>query len=318
MKLAVSNIAWGPEQDEAVYSLMKKYGYAGLEIAPTRIFPDSPYGKLREARVWAEGMKVRYGLAVPSMQSVWYGRREKLFGSGEDRKVLLDYTKKAIDFAAAVGCRNLVFGCPSNRAVPDGMPMEEVNRIAEGFFRDIGSYAAPEGNFRDSGECTTAEDTFRDIGSYAAAEETFRDNGGCTAPKGTFKNGGSAEPNGITIGLEANPQIYGTNYINTTREALELIRRVNSLGFRLNLDVGTMVQNGESVRELAGSVGLISHVHISEPGLKPIMARDLHRQLRELLEKEEYGGYISIEMGRQEDISVIENAMKYVKDVFGD
>ncbi len=267
MKLAVSNIAWGPEQDEVVYSLMKKYGYAGLEIAPTRIFPDRPYDRLREAQVWAEGLKIRCGLEVPSMQSIWYGRREKLFGFEEDRKVLLGYTKKAIDFAAAVGCRNLVFGCPGNRAVPDGMSTEEAKRIAGGFFRDIGSYA---------------------------------------------------EPNGIVIGLEANPEIYGTNYINTTREALELVRRVDSPGIRLNLDVGTMVQNGETVRELAGSVGLISHVHISEPGLKPIAARDLHRQLRELLEREGYRGYISIEMGRQEDISGIENVMKYVKEVFGD
>ena len=45
--------------------------------------------------------------------------------------------------------------------------------------------------------------------------------------------------------MEANPAIYNTNYINTTQEALDLIREVGSDGFRLNLDVGTMLENGE-------------------------------------------------------------------------
>ena len=43
MKLAVSNIGWSAEQDEAVFALMKEYGFDGLEIAPTRIFTDAPY-----------------------------------------------------------------------------------------------------------------------------------------------------------------------------------------------------------------------------------------------------------------------------------
>ena len=38
MKLAVSNIAWEPDEDEAVYTLMQKYGVTGVEIAPTKIW----------------------------------------------------------------------------------------------------------------------------------------------------------------------------------------------------------------------------------------------------------------------------------------
>lgn len=54
-----------------------------------------------------------------SMQSIWYGRTEKLFGTEEERNLLLDYTKSAVDFAAAIGCKNLVFGCPKNRCIPE-------------------------------------------------------------------------------------------------------------------------------------------------------------------------------------------------------
>ena len=69
------------------------------------------------------------------------------------------------------------------------------------------------------------------------------------------------------IGMEANPTIYNTNYINDTRSAIELIQKVDSAGFKLNLDVGTMIYNQESVDDIVGSVRLINHVHISEPGL---------------------------------------------------
>lgn len=42
-KLAISNIAWHKNDDEAVYTAMQQAGFTGLEIAPTRIFPVEPY-----------------------------------------------------------------------------------------------------------------------------------------------------------------------------------------------------------------------------------------------------------------------------------
>jgi len=58
MRFAISNIGWEAKQDEIVYSLMKKYGFK-----------------------------------VPSMQSIWYGRQEMIFGTQEERQILLEYTK---------------------------------------------------------------------------------------------------------------------------------------------------------------------------------------------------------------------------------
>ena len=54
MNLSISNIAWADENDNCVYSLMQKYGYTGLEIAPTRIFPENPYSNLIEAKNWGD------------------------------------------------------------------------------------------------------------------------------------------------------------------------------------------------------------------------------------------------------------------------
>lgn len=134
----MSNIAWSTEHDNTMYQFLKDNGFDGLEIAPTRIYPEKPYEHLSEAKDWALQMKEQYDLEVPSMQSIWYGHAEKIFGSKEERKVLLDYTKKAIDFAEIIGCRNLVFGNPKNRDAED---IPSILPIAIDFFKEIGDYA---------------------------------------------------------------------------------------------------------------------------------------------------------------------------------
>ena len=131
------------------------------------------------------------------------------------------------------------------------------------------------------------------------------------------KIGDYAAEHGAVVGMEANPTIYNTNYINDTMSALELIEKVDSEGYRLNLDIGTMVENGEDVSILKGREKYINHVHVSEPGLKPIEKRQLHRNLAELLKNSNYIGFVSIEVGKQENVEDLEIMMKYVEEIFG-
>ena len=159
-----------------------------------------------------------------------------------------------------IKCKNLVFGCPKNRAIPEGVDDE----VAVQFFKSLGDYA---------------------------------------------------HDHNTVIGMEANPAIYNTNYINTTKEALDLIARVNSCGFKLNLDTGTMIHNDEDISILNDSVGLINHVHISEPGLKAIRKRQMHRELRDLLAGK-YDNYISIEMSKDAGIEMVKQSMDYVREIF--
>jgi len=261
MKFSISNIGWTAEDDERVYGLMSEHGFTGLEIAPTRIFSENPYDDLGKVKEWAEELKSTEGFEVSSMQSIWFGRTEKIFGGEEERSALISYTKKAIDFAEAIGCNNLVFGCPRNRSIPD------------------------------DGDVETAVRFFRELGDYAYEHHTV-------------------------VAMEANPPIYNTNFINTTESAIELIERVDSKGFLLNLDVGTMVENEESLNVLKDKGQLINHVHISEPGLKPIQRRNIHKQLAGCLHDIGYGGFVSIEVGKQENINVLADMMNYVKEIF--
>lgn len=272
MKLAISNIAWSAAKDKAAYGLMQRKKFSGLEIAPTRIFPQNPYGDLAAAEKWSCALKERYGLSVVSMQSIWYGRQENIFGSRGERSALLEYTKQAINFAGAVGAGNIVFGCPKNRRLPEKYIMcadslHEYYKQAEGFFRTLGDYAMEHN---------------------------------------------------IIIGMEANPVMYDTNFINTTQEALDFIAQVSSPGLRLNLDTGTMLANHESAAVLQGSADLIYHVHISEPGLAVIKERDIHFELADILRKGHYGGFISIEMSNRADFSAMAACMDYVERVFGE
>ena len=110
MKISASNIGWSPENDEAVYRLMEETGFSGLEIAPTRVIPEAPYDHIPEAARFADTLRERYGFVISSMQSIWFGVADRVFGTLEERTRLTAYTKKAMDFAEAVGCRALLNG----------------------------------------------------------------------------------------------------------------------------------------------------------------------------------------------------------------
>lgn len=262
VKLSISNIGWAQADDRHMYGIMQELGFSGLEIAPTRVFGDRPYEKLDEMKQWKSRMELEYGISIASMQSIWRGRTEKIFGSAKERETLISYTKEAIRFAEVAGCDSLVFGCPSSRVVPDSVS----RNVAVEFFRELGDYAY---------EHHTA------------------------------------------IAMEANPPVYKTNFINTTEQAIELIEQVNSRGFLLNLDTGTMIANGEGTDVFKGKGQLISHVHISEPGLEPLRKRKLHQKLADKLREEGYGRFVSIETRMQDSMDLLSSMMRYVKEIFG-
>lgn len=263
MKLSISNIAWSVEQDEKIYSLLKANGFTGLEIAPTRIFPKEPYKHLDKAKEWAILLKKQYGLSISSMQSIWYGRSEKIFGTEDERIVLKDYTKQVVDFAAIVGCTNLVFGCPKNR------------------------------NMSSESNIETAIDFFNNIANYAVQKD-------------------------VVIALEPNPVIYNTNFINTTKQAFEFVKRIDNPSLLVNIDCGTIIENNENLEIIEENIHLVNHIHISEPNLDVIKKRNLHKELAKLLKKTSYDKFVSIEMKNFDDVEILKQTIEYIKEIFYD
>lgn len=258
LKFAISNIAWDKEQDKEMYNFLKTVGISGLEIAPTRLFDDQPYEKLEEARKFKEKIKSEYCMDVCSMQSIWFGRNENIFAGEQDRTSLIDYTKKAIDFAKEIGCENLVFGCPKNRNIENNNL--DAEQIACDFFKTINDYAFEKG---------------------------------------------------VVVAIEPNPTIYNTNFLNTTKEAITFVKNLGCEAIKINCDLGTVLYNEESIDYIIKNIGLINHIHISEPNLLVPEKRNIHKMLIENLERTGYNKYVSIEM-KKSDLDTVKKTIKYL------
>lgn len=133
-----------------------------------------------------------------------------------------------------------------------------------------------------------------------------------------FKEVGNyAKFNGVVFAIEANPAIYNTNFLISTEEALFWAKELQPYGIALNLDIGTMIENKESLDILKNQLPYINHVHVSEPYLQPINKRNIHLELAEWLRENSYDGYVSLEMKKPESFYIWEKAIAYMSEVFG-
>ena len=140
MKLAISNIAWERSEDEAISRLMQKYDVAGVEIAPTKVWPQPLTASIEEVATYAHFWQSR-GIRVSSMQALLFGRPDlTLFETPEKRQDTLAYLKGIVQLAARLGAEVLVFGSPKNRLVGD-MDSQLAEAIAVEFFQNLGEFA---------------------------------------------------------------------------------------------------------------------------------------------------------------------------------
>ncbi len=141
-RIAVSNIAWEPTEDDAIVDVLRREGVSAIEIAPTK-WRKTPFearsSEVAEyRRLWEDR-----GLRVVSLQALLFGRPDlQLFG--DTRAQLAEYLKRAVDFAATIDAHALVFGSPRNR-IRGALSKSDAMPSAADFLRDIGSYCADRG-----------------------------------------------------------------------------------------------------------------------------------------------------------------------------
>lgn len=128
--------------------------------------------------------------------------------------------------------------------------------------------------------------------------------------------GNFAAKHQTTFAFEPNPVIYGTNFINTTEQAFDLIKNCNTPGLKVNLDLGTIIYNQEDLQIIEENCHLINHVHISEPYLEFVTAKNIHLDLAKILKKCQFKNYVSVEMKSGLPIEIIQETIKYIQDVF--
>lgn len=144
MKLAVSNIAWDPDEDGAVVDLLCRRGVRGIEVAPTKLWP-SWHGASPAAARAVRAAFDRQGLAIPAVQAILFGRPElQVFGGRTIQSRLLDHIEDVAALAEDLGARVLVFGSPRNRD-PGELSSEQALQEAVDFFRRAGERCHPRG-----------------------------------------------------------------------------------------------------------------------------------------------------------------------------
>lgn len=107
---------------------------------------------------------------------------------------------------------------------------------------------------------------------------------------------------GTALAFEANPVIYNCRFIAGTWDALNLVDRVATPGFGLQLDMGTVFANAEGPRAVEAAGRRALHCHISEPHLVPIGTSNAdHAAANCALAASGYSGWISVELRTVDD-----------------
>lgn len=175
MKLAVSNIAWRPEDASSAYALLENRGVRGLEIAPGLLFPEEhdPFAPSPQAVLTKLQQTADAGLQLVSMQSLLFGVSDALlFGDAGQRSRFEAGLVRAIELAARLGIGKLVVGSPMNRTIPLGMERDQALEIAVDAFARLAEVAqknacrlAMEANPPPYG--TNFLNTFEDVTDFA-------------------------------------------------------------------------------------------------------------------------------------------------------
>ncbi len=141
MNLAISSIAWQPEEEPEIAETLKALGVKSVELAPTKIWDDPTGASAEDAAKVVEWWK-GFGIEVVAFQSMLFVRPDlKLFESEENRVECLQYLKDFIVLAGRMGAKRMVFGSPKNRQRGD-MPYDEAFAIAKEFFMEIAKTAS--------------------------------------------------------------------------------------------------------------------------------------------------------------------------------
>lgn len=156
---------------------------------------------------------------------------------------------------------------------------------------------------------------------------TQRDRGGiedaqvqAIAAEFLHKLGGVAAAHGVLICLEPNPTAYGANFMTTSAETATVVKAIEHPAIRMQLDLGAVAMNGEDLEQVVRDYGgLIGHVHISEPHLRPLQDRQAHSRYGAIL-RERFGAeaVAAIEMRRDatDSIGAVERALRIATECY--
>lgn len=144
MRIAISNIAWNVNEDEAMVNLFQRYQIDAVDVAPGKYFPDLQ----TTARKDVERVKIwwaDHGIELTGMQSLLFGTTGlNLFATEDIQEKMLSHLTAICRIGGWLGAKRLVFGSPKNRDRTGFNDYQSVD-MAVAFFRRLGDIAESYG-----------------------------------------------------------------------------------------------------------------------------------------------------------------------------
>lgn len=133
------------------------------------------------------------------------------------------------------------------------------------------------------------------------------------------KLSGFCKNKGVCICIEANPKFYKTDFLIYTKDALDMVKKIDSPNIKLNFDLGTVISNREKYKTLLKeNVKFIGHIQVSLPKLKKITCKNKKiADFFRFLKKIKYKEAISIEQihSKKNNIKNVTKAINFISNL---
>ena len=134
MKLSISNIAW--DDSAGVFGILRDYGVKGIEVAPTKVWPEWKDASYENAVLYRKEMADE-GFEIPALQAILFSRPDLKVFDTACHKLFLEHIDLLSDIACGLGAKVLVFGSPKNRKRGQ-YSMTDAEKTASDFLRKAG------------------------------------------------------------------------------------------------------------------------------------------------------------------------------------
>jgi sugar phosphate isomerase/epimerase len=131
--------------------------------------------------------------------------------------------------------------------------------------------------------------------------------------------GDIAKAKDVIICLEPNPEAYGANFLTTTTETKEFVRKLAHPNIKMQLDTGALIMNNEDpASTIADCRGYIGHIHISEAQLAPVIHKTTyHKAIASALQRHLPDSIITIEMRATDtEIVSVKKSIETVQSIY--
>jgi len=127
--------------DDVAYHLLAQQGVSGIEVAPTRVWPDWA-GITPQSVAELKSTVADEGLQISSLQAILFQKPElQLFAEGAAAQAFGDHLRFCAELAAQLGAKSVVFGAPKNRDRGSLAEEEAFDRAVEAFAPIAEAYA---------------------------------------------------------------------------------------------------------------------------------------------------------------------------------